>query len=100
LLTPNFVDDVYEEEDVHMSDGEEPEPIYEPIELDEPTVENPREPEGEVASNFKEEEPAQGEKADLKVDSAGSHNESKKRKHKKVLKKVTKMDAEGYLGMF
>lgn len=83
-----------------MSDAEEPEPIDEPIELDEPTMEESSEPKGEDTANLKEEEPAQEEKADLKDESADSHNNSKKRKHKKVLKKVTKMDAEGYLGMF
>ncbi|CDO52008.1 Conserved hypothetical protein [Geotrichum candidum] len=91
------MNDVSEEEDVHMSDAEEPEPIDEPIELDEPTMEESNEPKGEDTANLKEEEPAQEEKADLKDESADSHNNSKKRKHKKVLKKVTKMDAEGYL---
>lgn len=98
LLTLVSVVDVADDDDVHMSDVDEPEPIDEPIELDEPPVEKTEElkPENLNESNVSSEKNVHEQNVSADLQSA---DKSKKRKHKKVLKKVTKMDAEGYLGM-
>lgn len=98
LLTFVTIVDVADDDDVHMSDVDESEPIDEPIELDELPVENTKElkPETLNESNVSSEKNVYEQNISADQQSA---DKSKKRKHKKVLKKVTKMDAEGYLGM-